>query len=494
MESIQKPVHSLISGIAGITVHGSDNVVVNKIIIDSRRVLPGSLFVALRGTQTDGHQYIETASDLGATAILCEELPSQIHEGITYIQAQDSAIAMGYIAASFYDQPSKKVTLVGVTGTNGKTSVATFLFQLFRALGYRCGLLSTVQNQIEDEVIPSTHTTPDAVALNELLALMHAKGCSHVFMEVSSHSVAQHRITGLKFAGGIFTNITHDHLDFHKTFDNYIAAKKGFFDQLPKSAFALVNIDDRRGSVMVQNTKARIQTYSLQTLATYNGKILSDTLTGMHMEINNQEVWFRVIGRFNGYNLLSVYGAAVALGESPEEVLTALSNLSSPPGRFEQIHSADNIVGIVDYAHTPDALENVLQTIAHLRHGNEQVITIVGCGGNRDATKRPKMAEIACNLSTRVILTSDNPRYEEPQDILDQMLKGVPPLKYKNTTVIPDRHEAIFKAVAEANPEDIILIAGKGHETYQEIRGVKHDFDDKQVLKEAFLSFHSQKE
>jgi len=494
MASIQKPIHSLISGIAGATVHGSENVIVNKIIIDSRRVLQGSLFVALRGTQTDGHQYIETASDLGASAILCEELPAQLRDGITYIQVQDSASAMGFIAASFYNQPSKKVTLVGVTGTNGKTSVATFLFQLFRALGYRCGLLSTVQNQIEDEVIPSTHTTPDAVALNELLALMHEKGCSHVFMEVSSHAVAQHRITGLHFAGGIFTNITHDHLDFHKTFDNYIAAKKGFFDQLPKTAFALVNIDDRRGSVMVQNTKARIETYSLQTLATYNGKILSDTLTGMHMEINNQEVWFRVIGRFNGYNLLSVYGAAIALGESPEEVLTALSNLNSPPGRFEQIHSVDNIVGIVDYAHTPDALENVLQTIAHLRHGNEQVITIVGCGGNRDAAKRPKMAEIACNLSTRVILTSDNPRYEEPQDILDQMMKGVPPLKFKNTIVVPDRHEAIFKAVAEANPEDIILIAGKGHETYQEIRGVKHNFDDRQVLREAFSGFHSNKE
>lgn len=494
MESIQKPIHSLIAGIAGVTVHGSSDAIVNKIIIDSRRVLPGSLFVALRGTQVDGHQFIETASDLGALAILCEDLPAQPREGITYIQVADSALAMGFIAASFYDHPSKKLTLVGVTGTNGKTSVATFLFQLFRALGYRCGLLSTVQNQIEDEVIPSTHTTPDAVALNELLAVMHKRGCSHVFMEVSSHAVAQHRITGLHFAGGIFTNITHDHLDFHKTFDNYIAAKKGFFDQLPKGAFALVNIDDRRGSVMVQNTKARIETYSLQTLATYNGKILSDTLTGMHMEINNQEVWFRVIGRFNGYNLLSVYGAAVALRESPEEILTALSNLNSPPGRFEQIHSADNIVGIVDYAHTPDALENVLQTIAHLRHGNEQVITIVGCGGNRDAAKRPKMAEIACNLSTRVILTSDNPRYEEPQDILDQMLKGVPPLKYKNTTVIPDRHEAIFKAVAEANPEDIILIAGKGHETYQEIRGVKHDFDDRQVLREAFFSFHSKKE
>lgn len=494
MESIQKTIQSITSGIGQLTIHGSENTIVNKIIIDSRKVLPGSLFVALRGTQVDGHQFMDTAVQLGAVAILCEELPEKLHESVTYIQTEDSAETMGKLASAFYGQPSTKLKLVGVTGTNGKTSVATFLFQLFRALGYRCGLLSTVQNQIEDEVIPSTHTTPDAVALNELLAHMQAKGCSHVFMEVSSHAVAQHRIAGLHFAGGIFTNITHDHLDFHKTFDNYIKAKKGFFDALPKSAFALVNIDDRRGSVMVQNTKARIETYSLQTLATYHGKILSDTLTGMHMEINGQEVWFRVIGRFNGYNLLAVYGTALALGESPEEVLTALSDLNSPPGRFQQLHSADNVVGIVDYAHTPDALENVLQTISHLRHGNEQVITIVGCGGNRDAAKRPKMAEIACNLSTRVILTSDNPRYEEPQDILDQMLKGVPPLKYKNTSVIPDRHEAIFKAVSEANAGDIILIAGKGHETYQEIRGVKHDFDDTQVLKEAFFNFHPQKE
>jgi UDP-N-acetylmuramoyl-L-alanyl-D-glutamate--2,6-diaminopimelate ligase len=360
------------------------------------------------------------------------------------------------------------------------------LFQLFRALGYRCGLLSTVQNQIEDEIIPSTHTTPDAVALNALIAQMAARKCSHVFMEVSSHSVAQHRITGLQFAGGIFTNITHDHLDFHKTFDNYIKAKKGFFDALPKSAFALVNVDDRRGSVMVQNTKARIETYSLQTLATFKGKIISDTLAGMHMEINQREVWFRVIGRFNAYNLLSVYGAAVLLGEKEEEVLTELSNLKSPPGRFEQFHSADRIVGIVDYAHTPDALENVLETITHLRHGNEQVITIVGCGGNRDAEKRPKMAEIACKYSNKVILTSDNPRYEDPNDILEQMRKGVPPLDYKKTTVIADRREAIFKAGLEASPEDIILVAGKGHENYQEIKGVKHHFDDKEVLLEVF--------
>lgn len=487
----EKNLSSILGDLKDATIHGSGDVIIKNIILDSRKVLPGSLFVALRGTQTDGHQYITTATGLGASAILCEELPENPVGEVTYIQVADSAEAMGLIAAAFYDYPSSKLTLVGVTGTNGKTSVATFLFQLFRKLGYRCGLLSTVQNQIEDEIIPSTHTTPDSVALNELLSKMLASNCSHVFMEVSSHSVAQHRITGLQFAGGIFTNITHDHLDFHKTFDNYIKAKKGFFDQLPKTAFALVNVDDRRGSVMVQNTKAKIETYSLQTLATFKGKIISDTLAGMHMEINQQEVWFRVIGRFNAYNLLSVYGAAVLLGEKPEEVLTELSNLKSPPGRFEQFHSKDHIVGIVDYAHTPDALENVLETITHLRNGNEKVITIVGCGGNRDAEKRPKMAAIACRYSNQVILTSDNPRFEDPLDILEQMRKGVPPLDYKKTTVIPDRREAIFKAGLEANPEDIILIAGKGHENYQDIQGIKHHFDDKEVLLEVFEKRYS---
>ncbi|TLU97945.1 UDP-N-acetylmuramoyl-L-alanyl-D-glutamate--2,6-diaminopimelate ligase [Dyadobacter luticola] len=487
MESNQdKILSSLLDEVRGARITGPSNITVKNIILDSRKVLPGSLFVALRGTQTDGHQFIETATGLGASAILCEELPANIYESTTYIQVADSAEAMGYIAAAFYGQPSKSLTLVGVTGTNGKTSVATFLFQLFRALGYRCGLLSTVQNQIEDEVIVSTHTTPDSIALNQLLAQMLAKNCTHVFMEVSSHSVVQHRITGLQFAGGIFTNITHDHLDFHKTFDNYIKAKKGFFDALPKTAFALVNIDDRRGAVMVQNTQARVETYSLQTLATFKGKVISDTLAGMHMEINQQEVWFRVIGRFNAYNLLSVYGAALLLGEKADSVLTELSNLKSPPGRFEQFHSSDHIVGIVDYAHTPDALENVLETITHLRSGNEKVITLVGCGGNRDAEKRPKMAAIACKYSNEVILTSDNPRFEDPMDILEQMKKGVPPLDYKKTKVVPDRREAIFKAGLEANPGDIILIAGKGHENYQDIKGVKTHFDDKEVLSEVF--------
>lgn len=467
-------------------VVGKTDFVINSIILDSRKVTEGSLFVALRGTVVDGHEYITTAVDKGAKAIVCEELPVVLVDGVTYIQVLNSAKAMGYLASAFYDHPSQKVKLVGVTGTNGKTSVATFLFQLFRALGHRCGLLSTVQNQVEDEIIPSTHTTPDSPALNELLNIMYSKGCTYVFMEVSSHSVVQERIAGLTFAGGIFTNITHDHLDFHKTFDNYIWAKKGFFDQLPSDAFALINIDDRRGSVMVQNTSARIETYSLQTMASFRGKILSDTLLGMQMELNGHEIWFRVIGRFNAYNLLSVYGAAILLGENPESVLTELSNLRSPAGRFEQVHSTREVVGIVDYAHTPDALENVLETITHLRNGNEQVISVVGCGGNRDVTKRPKMAAIACKFSTYVILTSDNPRNEEPEDILDEMRKGVPPLDYKKTKVITDRREAIFKAVEMAHPGDIILVAGKGHETYQEIKGVKYHFDDKEVLNEAF--------
>ncbi|WP_247237137.1 UDP-N-acetylmuramoyl-L-alanyl-D-glutamate--2,6-diaminopimelate ligase [Telluribacter sp. SYSU D00476] len=482
----QKILSELLREVPGAIVVGSSDRAISDIVLDSRKAGPGVLFVAVRGTQTDGHQYIATAIEKGTQVVLCEELPADTRPDVTYVQVPDSARAMGLIASAFYGHPSRNFRLVGVTGTNGKTSVATFMFQLFRGLGYRCGLISTVQNQIEDEVIPSTHTTPDSPNLNRLLAEMQRKGCNYVFMEVSSHSVVQQRIAGLHFAGGIFTNITHDHLDFHKTFDNYIAAKKGFFDQLPASAFALVNIDDRRGSVMVQNTKAQIETYSLQTMASFRGKMLSDTLMGMQMEINGKEVWFRVIGRFNAYNLLSVYGAAVLLGEEPAEVLTELSNLKSPAGRFEQIHSSTDVVGIVDYAHTPDALQNVLETISHLRQGHEQVVTVVGCGGNRDAEKRPHMAAIACKYSDRVILTSDNPRHEDPQDILDQMMKGVPPIDFKKVTVIPDRREAIFKACSGANPHDIVLVAGKGHETYQEIKGVKYDFDDREVLRQAF--------
>lgn len=471
---------------------GSMNTDIKNLTMDSRRAGTGSLFIAVRGTVTDGHNYIETAVKQGAVAVLCEELPTKTVEGVAYVQVQDSARALGFVAASFYQQPSQKLKLIGVTGTNGKTSVATLLFRLFRALGYRCGLLSTVQNQIDDQVIAATHTTPDAITANQLLMRMLDHGCTHVFMEVSSHAVVQERITGLTFAGGIFTNITHDHLDFHGTFDNYIRAKKGFFDQLPASAFALTNVDDKRGLVMLQNTAARKETYSLLTLATFKGKIIADSLFGLNMLVDSQEVWFKLIGRFNGYNLLSVYGAAVLLGEDPAEVLTLLSGITPPPGRFEQVVSATNIVGIVDYAHTPDALQNVLETINGLRHTDEQdrmprIITVVGCGGNRDAAKRPIMADIACRFSDRVILTSDNPRFEDPMAILEQMRAGVSPVDVKKAQVIQDRRDAIRQAVAMAEPNDIILVAGKGHETYQDVQGVKSDFDDRAVLQESFI-------
>ncbi|MVM35134.1 UDP-N-acetylmuramoyl-L-alanyl-D-glutamate--2,6-diaminopimelate ligase [Spirosoma sp. HMF4905] len=470
---------------------GSMNTEITNLTMDSRRVGPGSLFIAIRGTVVDGHEFIETAIRQGAAAILCEEFPSEVNPSVAFVSVQNSARAMGLAAANFYEHPSQKIKLVGVTGTNGKTSVATLLFRLFRGLGYRCGLLSTVQNQIDDEVIPATHTTPDAITTNQLLVKMRAHGCTHVFMEVSSHAVVQERIAGLTFVGGIFTNITHDHLDFHGTFDNYIRAKKGFFDQLPSSAFALTNVDDKRGLVMLQNTAARKESYSLQTLATFKGKIIADSLFGLHMLVDDREVWFKLIGRFNAYNLLSVYGTAALLGEEPTEVLTLLSGITPPQGRFEQVVSDDNIVGIVDYAHTPDALQNVLETITELRHTDEQgrlpqIITIVGCGGNRDAAKRPIMAGIACKFSNRIILTSDNPRNEDPMAILEQMQAGVPPVDAKKTQTIEDRQEAIRKAVSLAHPYDIILVAGKGHETYQEIKGVKYDFDDRTVLRDTF--------
>jgi UDP-N-acetylmuramoyl-L-alanyl-D-glutamate--2,6-diaminopimelate ligase len=459
---------------------------ISSLEFDSRKIQPNAMFFAINGTQTNGHQYIDQVIQAGATTIVCEQLPEQLQPHISYIQVANSAEALALAAANYYGQPSQKLKLIGVTGTNGKTTNVTVLFNLFRSLGYNCGLLSTVQNQINEQVIPSTHTTPDPIALNQLLAQMLAQGCSHCFMEVSSHSVVQHRITGLHFAGGIFTNISHDHLDFHLTFDNYIAAKKGFFDQLPKTAFALVNTDDKRGHVMLQNTKAKKASFALDTMADYKGKIISDSLHGLHMQINGYEAHFRLIGQFNAYNLTGIYGAAVLLGEQPLEVLTQLSALSTAPGRFQQLIGPGQRVAIVDYAHTPDALQNVLQTIQQLREGIAQIITVVGCGGNRDTTKRPIMAQIACQYADSVILTSDNPRYEDPNDILDQMRKGVPPLHYKKTKSITDRRQAIEYAIENSQPGDIILVAGKGHENYQDIQGQKQHFDDTEEIKTAF--------
>jgi UDP-N-acetylmuramoyl-L-alanyl-D-glutamate--2,6-diaminopimelate ligase len=468
------------------SVLGLTDIAVSSIIFDSRSVVKDCMFVAITGTQVDGHAYIAKAIEMGASTILCQVLPSDISAGVTYVVVDNSANAMGIAACNFYQNPAKKLTLIGVTGTNGKTSIATLLFNLYRAMGYTCGLLSTVQNQIMDEVIPSTHTTPDSVKINELLALMLKKGCSHVFMEVSSHAVEMGRVAGLHFAGGIFTNITQDHLDFHGTFDNYIKAKKGFFDMLPKTAFALTNGDDRNGKVMLQNTAASKYSYSLKNIGNFKGKVIDCGLFGLQMDINGLEVYFKLIGRFNAYNLLAVYGTAVLLGEPAEEVLAILSELTPPPGRFEQVVSSKNIVGIVDYAHTPDALQNVLETINDLREGIQKVITIVGCGGNRDKGKRPLMAKIACELSDEVILTTDNPRLENPEDILADMQEGVSITKRKKVTQIIDRKEAILEAVRRANPEDIILIAGKGHETYQDANGVKTHFDDREELREAF--------
>ena len=467
-----------------ISVSGDMDVEVEQICFDSRQVAPGTAFVAIKGTQTDGHEYIEQIIKNGAVAVICEQMPDGLKPGITYVHVGNSAQALSIMASNFYGNPSSKLALIGVTGTNGKTTTVTLSHQLFKNLGYQVGLLSTVNNKINETIIPSTHTTPDALKLNELLAKMVEESCTHCFMEVSSHAVVQERVKGLQFAGAVFTNISHDHLDYHLTFDEYIKAKKRLFDELPATAFALVNADDKRGPVMLQNTKAAKKTFGLKTLGDFKAKVVSNTIQGLELQIENKNVWFKLIGDFNAYNLLGIYGVAVLLGEDPEEVLLQLSGLQTAPGRFEQIVSGEGLTAIVDYAHTPDALENVLETIGNFRTGNEQVITVVGCGGNRDKTKRPIMAEIACKYSNKVILTSDNPRHEEPDEILKDMQKGVNPVNFKKTLVISDRREAIKAACAMANAKDIILVAGKGHETYQEIKGVKYDFDDKKVLQE----------
>ena len=466
---------------------GSTDINVDSVQTDSRKVEPGSLFIAVKGMAVDGHQFIQKAIQQGAVAIVCETIPAKHSTGVTYVKSINTAEASGIIAHNFYDQPSHKLKLVGITGTNGKTTIATLLYKLFNCLGYDCGLVSTVENQVAGKIISSTHTTPDAVSLNALLKQMVDKGCTHAFMEVSSHAIHQHRIAGLQFAGALFSNITHDHLDYHKTFDEYIKAKKAFFDVLPSSSFAITNVDDKRGLVMLQNTSAKKYSYSLRTMADFKGKILENSLTGLVMNVNEQEVHFRLIGEFNAYNLLAVYGAASCLGEEKNAVLQCLSAIDGAEGRFDYLVSPkEKVIGIVDYAHTPDALLNVLATIKKLKSRDEKIITVVGCGGDRDKTKRPIMGEVACEHSDKVIFTSDNPRSEDPMQILADMESGLNTAAKRKYVSMPDRKQAIKTAVSIAQAEDIVLIAGKGHEKYQEINGVKHHFDDKEVLSEMF--------
>ncbi len=476
----------ILSGLQVAEVKGNTETEIANLCIDSRRVTAGSVFIAIRGTSSDGHQFIEKAVSMGAVAVVCEQLPLVTDDAVSYVVVTDSAEAAGLIASAYYGNPSSSMKVVGVTGTNGKTTVATLLYKLFTQLGYKCGLVSTVQNHIAEEVVSATHTTPDAVSVQELLGRMRDAGCTHVFMEVSSHAVHQKRIAGLQFTGAIFTNITHDHLDYHKTFDEYIRVKKKFFDDLPQSAFALTNADDKRGLVMLQNTRAVKNTYSLKAPATFKGKVLENNLTGLVMIVDSHEAYFRMIGTFNAYNLLAVYGASLLLGEEKLNILSVLSSLHGAAGRFETFMSAqEKVLGIVDYAHTPDALLNVLATINQLRTKGQQLITVIGCGGDRDKAKRPLMAEVAASHSDRVILTADNPRSEDPEQILDEMAEGLK-LHSKKALRITDRKEAIKTACALAQAEDIILIAGKGHETYQEIKGQRYPFDDREVLKEAF--------
>lgn len=467
---------------------GNEETNVNGIEIDSRNIKEGNAFIAIKGTQADGHNYIGKAIELGAKTIICEKLPETTVEGITYATISDTEDAVGKIATTFYGNPTEKLDLVGVTGTNGKTTIATLLYNMFRAFGYKVGLISTVCNYIDGEAIPTEHTTPDPITLNKLLGRMADEGCKYAFMEVSSHSVAQKRIGGLKFAGGIFTNLTRDHLDYHKTVENYLKAKKAFFDGLPKTAFALTNSDDKNGMVMVQNTKAKVATYSLRTMADFKGKVLEDGFEGMLMDINNTEVNVQFIGRFNAYNLLAVYGAAYMLGKKAEDILLQLSVLKPVSGRFDSMRSPQGYTAIVDYAHTPDALVNVLNAIHDVLKGRGKVITVVGAGGNRDKGKRPLMAQESVKQSDKVIITSDNPRFEEPQDIINDMLAGLNKEEMKKVLAITDRKEAIRTACMLANQGDVILIAGKGHENYQDIKGVKHHFDDKEVVREIFLN------
>lgn len=465
-------------------VKGSTDVAVNKIEFDSRKLQSGDVFVAIRGTVSNGHDFIEKAIALGATAIVCEQFPTDIRQDITYIQVKDTNAALAQLASNYYENPSANLKLVGITGTNGKTTIASLLYQLFKKAGYKVGLLSTVKILVDDTEYAATHTTPDSLTINRYLREMNEVGVEFCFMEVSSHGIHQKRTEGLHFTGGVFTNLSHDHLDYHATFAEYRDVKKSFFDHLPRTAFALTNIDDKNGPVMLQNTQAQKRTYALKSFADYRAQILESQLSGLLLKINDQEVWVRLIGTFNAYNLLAIYGSAVELGLDALEVLRLLSELESVSGRFQYFISTGKVTAIVDYAHTPDALENVLKTINDIRTRNEQLITVVGCGGDRDKTKRPVMARIGSEMSDKLILTSDNPRSEDPQAILNDMEPGVEPHNFKKTVSILDRKQAIKNACQLANPGDIILIAGKGHETYQEIMGVKYDFDDLKIVKE----------
>ena len=476
----------LLKDIPVVAVVGSEDIEITGVNIDSRRIKEGHLFVAMKGTQVDGHKFVPKAVELGAKAVLCEDMPEQKAEGVTYVQVESTEDAVGKVATTFHGNPSTKLKLVGVTGTNGKTTIATLLYNMFTKMDHKCGLLSTVCNYIVDEAIPADHTTPDPIELNALLDRMVQAGCEYAFMECSSHAIAQKRIGGLTFAGGIFTNLTRDHLDYHKTFENYRNAKKAFFDSLPKTAFAITNADDKNGMVMVQNTKATVKTYSTRSVADFKARIIECHFEGMYLEMDGHEVGVQFIGKFNVSNLLAVYGAAVMLGKSPEDVLVVMSTLHSVSGRLEPIHSPEGYTAVVDYAHTPDALENVLNAIHEVLDGKGHVITVCGAGGNRDKGKRPLMAQEAVKQSDKVITTSDNPRFEEPQDIINDMLAGLNAQQMKKVISIVDRREAIRTACMMAQKGDVILIAGKGHENYQEVKGVKHHFDDHEVVKECF--------
>ena len=478
--------NEVLKNITPIKIVGNDNVEITGVNIDSRRIKAGHLFVAIRGTQVDGHQFIDKAIELGADAVLCEELPEKLSDHVTYVQVESTEDAVGKVATLFYGNPSHKLKLVGVTGTNGKTTIATLLYSMFRKFGYKVGLLSTVCNYIDDVEVPADHTTPDPIELNELLAKMVEAGCEYAFMECSSHAIHQKRIGGLKFAGGLFTNLTRDHLDYHKTFENYRNAKKAFFDGLPKDAFAITNADDKNGMIMVQNTKATVKTYSIRSMADFRARILECHFEGMYLEIDGREVGVQFIGKFNVSNLLAVYGAAIMLGKKPEDILLVLSTLHSVSGRLEPIHSPEGFTAIVDYAHTPDALANVLNAIHEVLDGKGHVITVCGAGGNRDKGKRPLMAQEAVRQSDKVIITSDNPRFEDPQEIINEMLAGLNEQQMRKVISIVDRKEAIRTACMMAQKGDVVLVAGKGHENYQEIKGVKHHFDDKEVLHEIF--------